>query len=206
VARNTLSRALHDLGLSAWFGGTLANAVALNAAAAEAGTDAATGRVANAGWDRWTPINALAIGAHLVGSVGQLKADKERVAQQQGVAAMSTLKTLLTAAALGATAYSRILGQQVSAAENPPSKRGTKPSRRTKAVAPDVAAAQEQLDTLQWVIPALTGALVVVSSYAGEQQRPSEVVRGTSATGGAATSPVASPAAAAPVAAQPAAY
>ena len=33
MARNTLSRSLHDVGLSAWFGGTLANAVALNAAA-----------------------------------------------------------------------------------------------------------------------------------------------------------------------------
>ena len=181
MARNTLSSTLHDLGLSAWFGGTLANAVALNAAAGEAGTAAATGRVANAGWDRWTPVNALAIGAHLVGSVGQLKANKGRVAQQRGVASMSLLKTLLTAAALGATAYSRVLGQTVSAAQNPPSKRGTKPSRRTKALAPDVAAAQQQLDTLQWVIPALTGALVAVSSYAGEQQRPSEVVEGLAA-------------------------
>ena len=181
MARNTLSRTLHDLGLSAWFGGTLANAVALNAAAAEAGSDSATGRVANAGWDRWTPVNAAAIGAHLIGSVGQLRANKERVAAQQGVAGMSTLKTLLTAAALGATAYSRVLGQRVSAAENPPSKRGTKPSRRAKALAPDVAAAQEQLDTLQWVIPALTGALVAISSYAGEQQRPSEVAKGLSA-------------------------
>ena len=34
MARNTLSRSLHDVGLAAWFGGTLANAVALNAAAA----------------------------------------------------------------------------------------------------------------------------------------------------------------------------
>jgi hypothetical protein len=178
MARNTLSRTLHDVGLSAWFGGTLANAVALNAAAGEAGSDAATGRVANAGWDRWTPVNAAAIGAHLVGSVGQLRANKQRVAAQQGVAGMSTLKTLVTAAALGATAYSRVLGQRVSAAENPPSKRGTKPSRRTRALAPEVAAAQQQLDTLQWVIPALTGVLVAISSYAGEQQRPGEVARG----------------------------
>jgi hypothetical protein len=124
--------------------------------------------VANAGWDKWTPINALAIGAHLVGSVGQLKANKERVAQQQ-----------------------------VSAAENPPSKSGTKPSKRTNALAPEVAAAQQQLDTLQWVIPALTGALVAVSSYAGEQQRASEVATGTSSPTRAAT---------APAAAQPAAY
>ena len=181
MARSTLSRSLHDLGLSAWFGGTLANAVALNAAAGEAGSDSSTGRVANAGWDRWTPVNALAIGAHLIGSVGQLRANQERVAEQEGVASMSALKTLLTAAALGATAYSRVLGQRVSAAGSVPSKSGTRPSKRTKAVRAEVAAAQQQLDTLQWVIPALTGALVAVSSYAGEQQRPSEVARGVAA-------------------------
>jgi hypothetical protein len=176
MARNTLSRSLHDLGLSAWFGGTLANAVALNAAAGEAGSH--TGAVANAGWNRWTPVNAAAIGAHLIGSVGQLAAHKDRVAQQQGVAGMSVLKTALTAAALGVTAYSRGLGQIVNSAGDPSAKSGTKPSKRTRA---DVAAAQEQLDRLQWVIPALTGALVALSSYAGEQQRPSEVARGIAA-------------------------
>src|SRR5829696_5034640 len=178
MARNTLSRSLHDLGLSAWFGGTLANAVALNAAAGEAGSDSDTGRVANAGWDRWSPVNAAAIGAHLVGAVGQLRGDKDRVARQKGVASMATLKTLLTAAALGATAYSRVLGQKVSSAGAVPSKRGTRPSKRTKLAQADVAAAQEQLDTLQWVVPALTGALVAISSFAGEQQRASEVAQG----------------------------
>ena len=44
-----------------------------NATAAEAGGN--TGRVVNEGWNRWTPVNALAIGAHLVGSVGQLRAN-----------------------------------------------------------------------------------------------------------------------------------
>ncbi|SDC75704.1 hypothetical protein SAMN05660690_2427 [Geodermatophilus telluris] len=174
MARNTLSRALHDLGLSAWFGGTLANAVALNPAAGEAGKD--TGRVANEGWNRWTPVNAVAIGAHLVGSVGQLIGNRGRVANQEGVAGMSTLKTLLTAAALGVTAYSRSLGQVVNSKDNPSSRSGTKPTKFTKA---EIAAAQEQLDALQWVIPALTGALVWVSSYAGEQQRASEVIKGT---------------------------
>jgi hypothetical protein len=175
MARNTLSRSMHDLGLSAWFGGTLANAVSLNAAASEAGSDAKVGAVANAGWDRWTPVNAAAIGVHLIGSVGQLIGNRGRVAQQQGAGQMSVLKTALTAAALGVTAYSRVLGQRISAEGGTPSKSGTKPSKRAKS---DVAVAQAQLDQLQWVIPALTGALVVVSSYAGEQQRPSEVARG----------------------------
>ncbi len=175
MARNTLSRSLHDVGLAAWFGGTLANAVALNPASAEAGTAARTGAVANEGWNRWTPVNAVAIGAHLVGSVGQLRAHRRRVAQQQGVAGMSAAKTVLTAAALGVTAYSRLLGQTVNQGGAVPSKKATKPARRTKA---EIAAAQEQLDRLQWVVPAITGALVVLSSYAGEQQRPSEVARG----------------------------
>ena len=177
MARNTLSRALHDLGLSAWFGGTLANAVALNAAAGEAGKD--TGKVANAGWNRWTPVNAVAIGAHLVGSVGQLIGNRGRLANQEGVASMSAVKTLVTAAALGATAYSRSLGIIVNGggggAGNPSARSGTKPTKRTKA---EIAAAQEQLDALQWIIPALTGTLVAISSYAGEQQRASEVLTG----------------------------
>jgi hypothetical protein len=178
MARNTLSRSLHDVGLAAWFGGTLANAVALNAAASEAGSDSRTGAVANAGWDRWTPVNAVAIGAHLIGSIGQIGGNKARIGAQQGVASMATLKTVVTAAALGVTAYSRVLGQRVSAAGAVPSRSGTKPSKRTKS---DAAAAQEQLDKLQWVIPALTGTLVAITSYAGEQQRPEEVRRGVAA-------------------------
>jgi hypothetical protein len=177
MARNTLSRSLHDVGLAAWFGGTLANAVALNPASAEAGSDKATGAVANAGWDRWTPVNAAAIAAHLVGSAGQLIGNRQRVAQQQGAAGMSTVKTLLTAAALGVTAYSRALGKVVSQGGATPSRRATKASKRARG---DIAAAQAKLDQLQWVVPALTGALVVVSSYAGEQQRPSEVLKGIS--------------------------
>ena len=36
MVANFPSRLLHDLGLAAWFGGTLANAVALNRAAGQA--------------------------------------------------------------------------------------------------------------------------------------------------------------------------
>jgi hypothetical protein len=31
---------------------------------------------------------------------------------------------------------------------------------------------------LQWAIPAITGAIVVISAFAGEQQRPAEVKKG----------------------------
>jgi hypothetical protein len=175
MARNTIVRSLHDVGLAAWFGGTLANAVALNAASAQAGSASDRGRVSNTGWDRWTPVNAAGIGLHLVGSLGMLEANRARVASQDGVAAMSIAKTALTGAALGVTAYSRILGRKLSARTDVPVTSGTEPSVSTPA---DVATAQHQLKVLQWAIPALTGALIVISSYAGEQQRTSEVSRG----------------------------
>ncbi len=178
MARNTLSRSLHDIGLAAWFGGTLANAVALNPAAAEAGSQSSTGRVANTGWDRWTPVNAAAIGSHLVGSVGQLAGNAERLKSQQGVATMSLLKTGLTAAALGVTAYSRVLGRKAASYDGVPAESGTTPAAATP---PEVAKAQKQLHVLQWVIPALTGSLVVISAFAGEQQRTTEVTRGVAA-------------------------
>jgi len=174
MARNTVSRSLHDVGLAAWFGGTLANAVALNSAAAQT-DDFDSGRVANTGWDRWTPVNAAAIGAHLAGSVGQLGANKGRLAAQQGVGTMSVVKTVLTAAALGVTAYSRVLGRRVSEQQHVPVESGTESSAATPA---EVASAQKQLAALQWAVPAITGALVVVSAFAGEQQRDSEVKKG----------------------------
>ncbi len=53
---------------------------------------ASTGAVANVGWDRWTPVNAAAIGAHLVGSLGQIAGNRGRLAGQQGVASMALVR------------------------------------------------------------------------------------------------------------------
>ncbi len=175
MARHTLSRSLHDVGLSAWFGGTLANAVALNTASREARDERSTGAVANTGWDRWTPVNAGAIGLHVMGSIGELRADTGRIAGQRGVLAMTAAKTALTVAALGTTAYSRVLGRKVSERTDVAAHTATEPAAGTPC---EVVAAQRQLKILQWAVPALTGALVVVSSFAGEQQRATEVHKG----------------------------
>jgi hypothetical protein len=173
--QNFPSRALHDVGLSAWFGGTLANAVSLNRAAGTTDRYSEAGKVVNTGWDLWAPVNAAAIGAHLVGAVGQLMGNKSRLAGQKGVAEMSVLKTALTGAALGATAYSRVLGRKIAKQHDVPIASGTEP---TEATPPDVAKALQQQKVMQWVVPAITGALVVVTAYAGEQQRPTSVKAG----------------------------
>jgi hypothetical protein len=175
TADNTVSRSLHDLGLAAWFGGSLMGAVGLNGAAGEVEEPKQRLRVANAGWNRWTPVNLAAIAAHVAGGTVLLGANKGRVASQQGDAQATVAKTALTGAALAATAWSRTLGAKLDQAGEIPVEGGTDPSIDTPE---DVAKAQRQLKVLQWVIPALTGAVLVLNARMGEQQRPAQVSGG----------------------------
>ncbi len=173
--RNTIGRSLSEVGLAAWFGGSLMGAVGVNGAAAEVDPKGQRARVANAGWSKWTPINLGAIGAYLLGSIVLLGANKGRVAGQKGVAGTSMAKTGITVAALAATAYARALGQKVMDAGDVPVEGGTDPAAETP---PEVAGAQRKLNVLQWAIPALTGTLLVMDALMGEQQRASQASSG----------------------------
>jgi hypothetical protein len=173
--RNTVVRSLHDLGLATWFGGSLAGAVGFNGAAADVPDEKLRLRVANAAWARWTPVNLVGITAHLVGGIGILYANRERVAAQEGVGTSTIAKAALTGAALAVTGYSRVLGKKLEKADGEPVEGGTDPS---VATSPDVAKAQRQLKVCQWLIPGLTGAIEVLNALHGEQQRPNQQVPG----------------------------
>lgn len=172
---NTVARSLHDLGLAAWFGGSLAGAVGFNGAAAEVPDEKLRLRVANAAWTRWTPVNLAGIAAHLLGGAVILYANKGRVAAQKGVGASTVTKAALTAAALAVTGYSRALGRKLEQAEGEPAEGGTQPSPSTS---PEVAKAQKQLNVCQWLVPGLTAGLHVLNALHGEQQRPRQQVPG----------------------------
>jgi hypothetical protein len=175
TADNTVSRSLHDLGLATWFGGSLMGAVGLNGAAADVEEPKQRLRVASAGWNRWTPVNLAGIAAHVAGGAVLLGANKGRVASQQGVAQATVVKAALTGAALAATAWSRALGAKLDQAGEVSVEGGTDPGDGTPR---DVAKVQRQLKVLQWVIPALTGAVLVLNARMGEQQRPAQVTGG----------------------------
>ncbi|WNI15351.1 hypothetical protein [Actinacidiphila sp. ITFR-21] len=169
--RNTAYRSLHDLGIATWFGGSLMGCVGLNGSAATVGdTEMDTARIASVGWKRWTPVNAGAIAVHLIGGAGVLAANAARVKNQQGVAASTVAKMAVTAAAMAATAYSGVLGAKIELVSSP------EPSHREKAAKHpvDVEHARKQLAVVQWLIPALTGTVVVLNALHGEQQRPSQ--------------------------------
>jgi hypothetical protein len=129
TADNTLSRSLHDVGLAAWFGGSLMGAVGLNRAAGAVQEPRQRLEVANTGWGAWTPVNLAGIATHLTGGAVLLVANKGRLASQRGVGRATVLKTALTGAALAATAWSGTLGAS-----------STRPARSRSRPAPTPAA------------------------------------------------------------------
>ncbi len=177
----TFTRTLHDVGLAAWFGGSLMGAVGVNGAANEVSDPRERARVASAGWGRWVPWQAAAIGVHLIGGAHLLVNNSGRAAVQAGTRSNTAVKLAATGAALAVTAYSRVLGRRVDKAGYVPAAGGTVPNEQTPD---DVAAAQQQLRALQWAIPAVTGALLALNAQQGEQQRPESIVAGTAKTFG----------------------
>ncbi|MFT7837063.1 hypothetical protein Q5530_13015 [Saccharothrix sp. BKS2] len=166
--RDTLLHAMHDIGLAAWFGGSLAGAVAVDGAA-DIPDPAMRLEAANDPWARWTPVSALAIGTHLVGGAVLLRANRDLVAGQRWVALQAAAKLVLTGAALAVTGYSGALGRRLHAVD------GTAVEGGTTAVTPtssEVARIQRQLGACRWLIPTLTGAVSVLAALDAERQRP----------------------------------
>jgi hypothetical protein len=178
--QHTALRSMHDLGLATWFGGNLMGAVGLNKATSAAHDPSERTRLNSIGWAAWWPVQGAAIAAHLVGSVGMLRADRGRVATDSGAASNTVLKTAVTLAAIGTSVASGVLGAQVAQAAPVPAESATEPSAATPT---DTAAAQRGLKPLQWVNPALTGVLIVLAAQQSEQQRTSSVLRGVLGAG-----------------------
>jgi len=178
--QHTVLRSMHDIGLAAWFGGNLMGAVGLNKAAAAARDSTERTRLSSIGWAAWTPVQIAAVGAHLIGSVGMLRADRGRVATEPGATANTVVKSIVTLAAMGTSIASGALGAKIGAKAPVPSATATEPSAGTPQ---DVAAAQKGQKPLQWANPALTGVLIVLAAQQGEQQRTASTVRGALGAG-----------------------
>ncbi|MHA7276727.1 hypothetical protein [Arthrobacter sp. HLT1-21] len=175
MAGNLLARSVHDLSAAAWFGGTLMGAVGLNGAAAEAKDPKERTRLAALGWAKWTPIQVAAFGAHAIGGVGLILGNKGRVAKQDGALANTTIKSVVTVAGMGLSLYAGILGKKVGELADQGAQGATEPGASSS---PELAAAQKQLKVVQWILPAVSGAVIVLGAQQGEMQRPKNVLSG----------------------------
>ncbi len=165
---NTLVRTMHDLGLAAWFGGSLMGAVGLNGATGQASDPQERLRLSSLGWARWTPVQVAAVGAHAVGGLGLIAGNKNRTKLDDASKANSAVKTGLTVVAAGVTLWSGVQGAKVAKLHEEGAQGATEPSALASE---QLTSAQQQLKWAQWAIPALTGVLVVLGAQQGEQQR-----------------------------------
>ena len=172
--RNTLIRSMHDLGLAAWFGGTLMGAVGLNGGTAEATDPRERLRLSSAGWAKWAPVQLAALVVHGVGGVGLIMVNRSRLASQPEARANTVVKLVLTGAALASTAYSGMLGMKMAKHSEEGAAGVTEPAVTSSG---ELATAQSQQRVLQWITPALTAILLVLSAQQGEQQRTSAGLR-----------------------------
>ncbi len=179
----TVWRSLHDVGLASWFGGSVFGTIALDHGVDDA-TDNSSGgsaaslegsdisqtqaRSAESGvWQRWIPVEAASMAAHLIGGAGLVVWNRKRIQHQEGVATTTGIKAALTGVAVAATVLTWRDGatlQKARTGEDVPKEK--------------VAAARKRMGVLRYVLPASTGAVVVMTSIHGEQQRPREMGRG----------------------------
>jgi hypothetical protein len=175
MTMHTVVRLMHDLGAATWFGGSLMGATGLNGAAAELDDPTQRARASTAGWSRWAPVGGAAVITHLLGAGGLAVTDSPRVVSQRGVGRSTAVKTGLTAAGLGVSAWSAALNRKMASAGDVPVAGATEVSASTPE---DVAKAMRQLKLVQWLNPLVAGAVIATGSWQSEQQRATQVVPG----------------------------
>jgi hypothetical protein len=172
---NTVARAVRDLGLANWFGGSLMGAIGLNASAGAVSDPRERTRVPRAGWQRWTPLEAAGILAVVAGDSVLIASRPQHLVAQHGYARNLALKLAINGAAVAATAATWLLGRRLDQAGEVPVESATEPREDTP---PEAAGAQRGLRVLQWAVPVLTGAHIVMNAMLGEQERPRVVAEG----------------------------
>jgi hypothetical protein len=166
VERNSFIRAANELSLAVWFGGALMGATGL-----ERGAEAADGdkhRVESTAWSAWQPIQVAAIATQLASGAALTLANRKRIVGQRGVARTSAIRTGLTGAAIAMTVLAARSGSKVASEVNDESELADDEIDRN----------ERRVRMAQWMVPALTGAIVVMDAFMGEQQRPNQVMRG----------------------------
>lgn len=148
-ALHPVARAVGDLGLAGWFGGTLMGLVALNRAVEGLASPRQRLQVSDAAWQRWAPFGATGVVLHLLGSAVIARGNTLRLTAQRPMARDTALQGALSVLAAAATAAAGLPRTQ-----------------------------RRRLRMLQWSAPALLAAVVVVNARMSEQQRPMATAAG----------------------------
>jgi hypothetical protein len=161
--------------MAAWFGGSLMGAIGLNGGAAKAKDPTERLFISSIGWGRWAPVQLVAIAVHGIGGIGLMIANRNRLAAQRQGQANVLFHVGLTAAAGATSVVAAIAGAKILEHAREGADGVTEPGPNSSA---ELATAQRVEKVTQWLIPALTGVLLVLGAQQGELQRPAGLAQG----------------------------
>jgi hypothetical protein len=178
-----IAQAVHDLGTALWFGGSVMGVAGVNKSGADLSDDGDRIQVAASAWRRFAPAQWAGVAGSVLGGAAVTASNKGRLATQGGFRAAGVTKAALTVVGVAATAYAAYSGRQIGKAAEAAAARGerlevvdaTKPTEKTPA---EVATWQRRQRVAQVLVPAVSGALVVLNSYLVQQYRPAATIRG----------------------------
>ena len=177
------AQAVHDLGAALWFGGAVMGVAGVN----KSGNDLRDGldkiRVAGSAWSRFAPAEWTGIGAVLIAGTQLTRASKGRLALQHGWARAGATKAAIAVAGAAATAYAAYSGSRIGKLAEQAQQRGEQvdvqdaslPNERTPA---EIASWQKRQRIVQYVVPVLAGANIVLNAYLVQTYRPGATARG----------------------------
>lgn len=159
-----VTRAAHDVGLAAWLGGTMFGKFAHNPSLEKISSHAERGRVSNAAWNGYNPINAAGLGAAALGWGAARLTEANPVRLSGPEQALSRAKDALMAAAVVSGIANGVQGARL-ARQAPdgavPVQTGTKPAADTP---PRAARIQRSIAVLGNLNLASGVALVAVNA------------------------------------------
>jgi hypothetical protein len=162
-------RITHDIGLAAWLGGSMFGKLALNPAVAHVSSRAERGKVVNAAWGSYRPVNATALaavgGAWFAARLTEASGGRQSEVERE----LARVKDGLVVGALASGAATAVQGGRLSRQApdgGVPIERGTEPAAETPKPA---ARIQRTLGLLSSANVAFGLALVAVNAMLAQQ-------------------------------------
>jgi len=179
---HVLAQAVHDLGSALWFGGAVMGVAGVNKSGADLSNPADKVKVADSAWSRFAPAQWAGIAAVLGAGTQLTRASKGRLAAQHGWARAGSTKAAVAVAGAAASGYAAYSGAKIGSLSKQAAKSGgfdvkdaSTPNAQTP---PEVAAWQKRQRLVQYAVPLLSGANIVLNAYLTQTYRPGAAARG----------------------------
>lgn len=178
-----VAQAVHDLGAALWFGGSVFGVAGVNKSGADLTDPLDRVRVASSAWRRFAPVQWAGIAATALSGLRITDTNKTRLALQGGFGRAGATKAAFTAAGAVATAYAAYSGRKIAQATEEAVRLGEQvevqdATLSTEKTPERIARWQKRQRVAQYLVPATSGAVVVLNSYLVQQYRPGPTTRG----------------------------